>query len=102
MFTVSPEPERTAPAGTVQLFDLQPGVGDGIPGVVMPAPIRVGDQWYFIGDNGTSGAEIFVVSNAVVEAADFLAFGMGCPGTNGAVPRILGTGVPMVGRSGVD
>ncbi len=61
-------------AGTAIVIDLDPGMDDGIPGNSSMLGIEqraavVGSQLYFVGNNGTSGYEIFKTSGTAASTS---------------------------------
>ena len=84
--------------GTQRLFDLNPGVGHGLPGY-SPVMAVAGDTVFFVGDDGTTGGELFAFPAALLEASEAERFGAGCAGTIG-VPTIDYVGAPALGNGG--
>ena len=82
------------PAGTHRLFDLLPGPGDGAAG---SAAVVLADIALFLGDDGSTGVELYAFPAALLEAAVADVFGAACAGTNG-VPDIGYAGVPALGH----
>lgn len=82
-------------SGTQRLTDLWPGAGSGLRVTNLAI---AGDQVFFVGNDGTTGEELFVLPLSLVEATGVEFFGSGCAGSNG-VPAINYAGVPAIGNS---
>lgn len=80
-------------AGTVQLADVEPGAGDSRPA----DHAVIGDRLLFMASSSASGREPHAFDLRTLELGGVTAFGQGCAGTGGLVPRIGGHGVPAIG-----
>ncbi len=91
----------TTNAGTQPLFDLAPGAADGLPPVDFPSlPVTLAfldDRAVFIGATPATGTALFCVLLSELEPSILEEYGVGCPGTGGAVPSCGGVGFPAIG-----
>jgi ELWxxDGT repeat protein len=77
------------PSGTTRVLDLNPGSASSLPREFTHA----GGLVYFTADDGSSGRELW----AMPTFPAVFAYGTGCPGTGGLVPKIVADDAPRLG-----
>ncbi|HEX5052435.1 MAG TPA: ELWxxDGT repeat protein [Planctomycetota bacterium] len=88
--------DGTAP-GTTQVGKIGPWAGVGA--VELSAFRAIGNEVWFLCDDGISGREPWVISITGPIAATS-SYGTGCAASGSAVPQISGVGLPTIGNTG--